>query len=92
MAHASDGFIQCTHNAEHHYSLFHADPHRGNLLRTPQGDLAVIDFGMMADIPESDRYGLIGLVLGLKNKDLSLATENLLKVLHTRITCTVSLT
>jgi predicted unusual protein kinase regulating ubiquinone biosynthesis (AarF/ABC1/UbiB family) len=52
----------------------------------------VIDFGMMADIPESDRYGLIGLVLGLKNKDLSLATENLLKVLHTRITCTVSLT
>ncbi len=33
-----------------------------------------------SDIPESDRYGLIGLVLGLKNKDLSLATENLLKV------------
>ncbi|KAL7522120.1 hypothetical protein ACHAWX_006807 [Stephanocyclus meneghinianus] len=60
--------------------LFHADPHRGNLLRTPQGQLAVIDFGMMADIPESDRYGLIGLVLGLKNKDLSLATENLLKL------------
>lgn len=28
-------------------SLFHADPHRGNLLRTPNGDLAVIDFGMM---------------------------------------------
>jgi hypothetical protein len=33
-----------------------------------------------SDIPERDRYGLIGLVLGLKNKDLSLATENLLKV------------
>ena len=32
------------------------------------------------DIPESDRYGLIGLVLGLKNRDLSLTTENLLKV------------
>lgn len=27
--------------------LFHADPHRGNLLRTPEGHLAVIDFGMM---------------------------------------------
>jgi len=60
--------------------LFHADPHRGNLLRTPQGHLAVIDFGMMADIPEGDRYGLIGLVLGLKTKDLALATENLLKL------------
>ena len=33
-----------------------------------------------SDIPESDRYGLIGLVLGLKNKDIALATENLLKV------------
>jgi hypothetical protein len=33
-----------------------------------------------SDIPESDRYGLIGLVLGLKNRDLELATENLLKV------------
>lgn len=33
-----------------------------------------------SDIPESDRYGLIGLVLGLKNRDLSLTTENLLKV------------
>lgn len=35
---------------------------------------------MMSDIPEKDRYGLIGLVLGLKNRDLSLATENLLKL------------
>lgn len=35
---------------------------------------------MKSDIPESDRYGLIGLVLGLKNKDIELATENLLKV------------
>ena len=33
-----------------------------------------------SDIPEDDRYGLIGLVLGLKTKDLTLATENLLKV------------
>jgi hypothetical protein len=35
---------------------------------------------MMADIPESDRYGLIGLVLGLKTKDIALATENLLEL------------
>lgn len=33
--------------------LFHADPHRGNLLKTPDGKLAFIDFGMMADIAES---------------------------------------
>jgi predicted unusual protein kinase regulating ubiquinone biosynthesis (AarF/ABC1/UbiB family) len=57
----------------------------GNLLRTPEGKLAFIDFGMMADIDEEDRYGLFGLVIGLQNKDLPLVTENLLKVeIHDR--------
>jgi len=72
--------LRCSTDQLLRTGLFHADPHRGNLLRTPKGDLAVIDFGMMSDIPESDRYGLIGLVLGLKNKDLALATENLLEL------------
>jgi predicted unusual protein kinase regulating ubiquinone biosynthesis (AarF/ABC1/UbiB family) len=60
--------------------LFHADPHRGNLLKTSDGKLAFIDFGMMADIDEEERYGLFGLAIGLQNKDLPLVTENLLKV------------
>ena len=33
------------------------DPHRGNLLKTPDRKLAFIDYGMMADIDEDDRYG-----------------------------------
>ncbi len=53
---------------------------RGNLLKTTEGKLAFIDFGMIADIDEDDRYGLFGLVIGLQNKDLPLITENLLKV------------
>jgi predicted unusual protein kinase regulating ubiquinone biosynthesis (AarF/ABC1/UbiB family) len=64
-------------------SLFlsiYQDPHRGNLLKTPDGKLAFIDFGMMADIDEDDRYGLFGLCIGLQSKDLPLVTENLLKV------------
>lgn len=60
--------------------LFHADPHRGNLLKTADGKLAFLDFGMMADIDEEDRYGLFGLCIGLQNKDLPLVTENLLKL------------
>jgi predicted unusual protein kinase regulating ubiquinone biosynthesis (AarF/ABC1/UbiB family) len=55
-------------------------PCRGNLLMTPDKKLAFIDFGMMADVSEEDRYGLVGLVIGLQNKDLPLVTENLLKV------------
>jgi predicted unusual protein kinase regulating ubiquinone biosynthesis (AarF/ABC1/UbiB family) len=53
---------------------------RGNLLKTPEGKLAFIDFGNVCDIREEDRYGLFGLTIGLQNKDLSLVTENLLKV------------
>ena len=52
----------------------------GNMLKTPKGKLALIDFGSMADIDEDFRYGLFGLVMGLQNKDLKLVTENLLKV------------
>lgn len=47
---------------------------------TPDRKLAFIDFGMMADVSEEDRYGLVGLAIGLQNKDLPLITENLLKV------------
>lgn len=60
--------------------LFHADPHRGNMLKTPEGKLALIDFGSVCDITEEERYGLFGLVIGLSNKDLPLVTENLLKL------------
>ena len=31
--------------------FFHADPHPGNLLVTGDGRLALIDFGLMADVP-----------------------------------------
>lgn len=65
-------------NADSH--LVTLDPHRGNLLRTASGKLALIDFGMVVDIDEDFRYSLFGLVIGLQNKDLSLVTENLLKL------------
>ena len=51
--------------------FFHADPHRGNLLRTPDGRLAYLDFGMMAQVPADARLGLVGAALGLQNRDLA---------------------
>mmetsp|Transcript_18187 Transcript_18187/g.45027 ORF Transcript_18187/g.45027 Transcript_18187/m.45027 type:complete len:812 (+) Transcript_18187:155-2590(+) len=72
--------IRCSVDQLMTTGLFHADPHRGNLLKTQDGNLAFLDYGMMADIDEEDRYGLFGLVIGLQNKDLPLITENLLKL------------
>ena len=57
--------------------FFHADPHRGNLLKTPDGELAYLDFGMMCDVPASRRYSLIATVLGLVNKDIPLVIDSL---------------
>ena len=34
--------------------FFHADPHPGNLLVTPEGKLALIDFGLCAEVPLPD--------------------------------------
>ena len=72
--------LRCSVDQLLHTGLFHADPHRGNLLKTKDGKLAVIDFGMMADVSEEERYGLIGLSIGIQNKDSPLITENLLKL------------
>jgi len=57
--------------------FFHGDPHRGNLLRTPDGNLAYLDFGMMSSVSDANRYALIGTVLGLVNKDFELVIDNL---------------
>lgn len=72
--------LKCSVDQLLNTGLFHADPHRGNLLREKNGNLAFIDFGMMADVTEEERYGLIGLAIGLQNKDLALITENLLSL------------
>lgn len=37
----------------HHIKSVHADPHPGNFLITPEGDLGIIDFGCVKEIPES---------------------------------------
>eukprot|EP00981_Chlorochromonas_danica_P000920 scaffold222_cov176-Ochromonas_danica.AAC.7 len=57
--------------------FFHSDPHRGNLLQTPDGKLAYLDFGMMSEVPASKRYAMVGTVLGLVNKDLSMVINSL---------------
>ena len=49
--------------------LFHADPHPGNLLATPDGKLAYLDFGMMSEVKPAQRYGLIEAIVHLVNRD-----------------------
>jgi ubiquinone biosynthesis protein len=42
--------------------VYHADPHRGNVLLTPDGRLALIDFGLLGRLDDDTRR-MIGLLL-----------------------------
>ncbi|XP_054781033.1 protein ACTIVITY OF BC1 COMPLEX KINASE 3, chloroplastic-like isoform X2 [Prosopis cineraria] len=61
--------IQCSLRQLLEYGYFHADPHPGNLLATPDGKLAFLDFGMMSETPEEARSAIIGHVVHLVNRD-----------------------
>ncbi|XP_008782652.1 protein ACTIVITY OF BC1 COMPLEX KINASE 3, chloroplastic [Phoenix dactylifera] len=61
--------IQCSLRQLLEYGYFHADPHPGNLLATPGGKLAFLDFGMMSETPEEARFAIIGHVVHMVNRD-----------------------
>ena len=44
--------------------FFHCDPHPGNAFSTPQGQLALLDFGMVKRLPDVVRVGLLKEMLG----------------------------
>jgi len=50
---------------------FHADPHPGNMMRTEDGKLAILDFGLMTEVTEDQRYGMIEAIAHLINRDYS---------------------
>ena len=61
--------VQCSLRQLLEHGFFHADPHPGNLLATPEGKLAYLDFGMMSEVKPYQRYGLIEAVVHLVNRD-----------------------
>jgi len=60
--------VQCFLTQLLDVGFFHSDPHPGNLLVTPEGQLAIIDFGLCAHVakPDSDAItaGLVHLMQG----------------------------
>ncbi|KAF3324285.1 aarF domain-containing protein kinase [Carex littledalei] len=51
------------------YGFYHADPHPGNLLRSSDGKLAYLDFGMMGEFKQELRDGFVEACLHLVNRD-----------------------
>ena len=55
--------------------FFHADPHPGNLLVTPQGELVLLDFGMVSRIPNATRLAMINAVKASYERDFELLVQ-----------------
>merc|ERR1719247_3643863 len=56
--------------------FFHADPHPGNMLRTPDGQLVILDFGLMTTITPEQKYGMVEAIAHLINRDYALIGED----------------
>ncbi|OQX73773.1 MAG: ABC transporter [Campylobacteraceae bacterium 4484_4] len=52
--------------------FFHADPHPGNLLVSPEGELILLDFGMVKRIPNETRIAIIELIKAAHERDYEL--------------------
>ncbi|CAN0085410.1 unnamed protein product, partial [Discosporangium mesarthrocarpum] len=58
--------------------FLHADPHPGNFLCTPDGRLCVLDFGLMTEVAEDQRYALLEYVSHLTAKDYEATLNDLI--------------
>lgn len=61
--------VKCSLEQLLEFGFYHADPHPGNLMKTRDGKLAYLDYGMMGYVDESIRQGLIRATLHLVNRE-----------------------
>lgn len=60
--------------------IFHADPHRGNLLILQNNDVALIDFGLIGTIKPRQINHVIHMIIGLEYKNARMIADSLAKL------------
>ncbi|WIA38860.1 hypothetical protein OEZ86_002136 [Tetradesmus obliquus] len=68
--------VRCSLEQMLEEGFYHADPHPGNLLKTKDGRLAYLDFGMMGEVEPAVRQGLIRATLHLVNREYERLAED----------------
>ena len=72
--------VQCSLEQLLEHGFFHADPHPGNLLALEDGRLCYLDFGMMSEVSQESRSGLIQAVVHLVNKNFDKLSKDFVKL------------
>jgi predicted unusual protein kinase regulating ubiquinone biosynthesis (AarF/ABC1/UbiB family) len=72
--------VQCSLRQLLDHGFFHADPHPGNLLAMFNGKLAYLDFGMMSQVKDYQRYGLLEAIVHLINRDFEGLARDFVKL------------
>lgn len=60
--------------------FLHADPHPGNLLRTTDGCLCVLDYGLMTEVTQEQRYTFVEYMSHLVNADYGKVADDLVRL------------
>lgn len=60
--------------------FFHADPHPGNILVTPDGEIGLVDCGMVGRLDAENRAGAIRMLMAFEQQDTRVMADEILNL------------
>jgi len=60
--------------------VLHCDPHKGNLLRTTDGKLCILDWGMTLDVPKDLQYALLEFIAHINVEDYNAIPQDFINL------------
>ena len=64
------------------FGLFHGDPHPGNIFAMPDGRIAYVDFGNVAELSQANKQVLIDAIVHAVNEDYEGMADDFIKLVR----------